>query len=259
MYSSGARSTMIRLERMVGSGSVTVADPSPANTTVRAGWICCALGLLSAWFFPPATLFFLAAFVLSLVAMSTRQLRQGAILLVTSSLGAVGCLLVFSVLVAGAASGLIDDFRHKVAVLTARQNTVLAQPKPTGRVVLTPTQTNYAVKAAPPAQPYYPPASPPVAVVSVRDPLPVMEGVPNSPVNYQEKDRRIKELKDQGDALDEDVRRIRNNPRSYPSWYSYYSGNGYNGIDQQRLASYLKILDERRNDLRRKKWRLEGR
>ncbi len=109
----------------------------------------------------------------------------------------------------------------------------------------------------------------PAGTVTVRDPSQnvsacssgsvTVEGtVGSSPaIDYQAKDRRIKELKDRMDALDEDIRRIRTNPKNSGCWWHYYGS--YNGLDQQKLDAYLKQLDDQRNELRREKWRLEGR
>ena len=78
-----------------------------------------------------------------------------------------------------------------------------------------------------------------------------------APVDYTAKTRQIEDLKTQINALDEEVRVIRTNPKDNRYWW-HYPGRS-NGIDQQALDGYLKQLDKQRNDLRREKWALEGR
>ena len=97
------------------------------------------------------------------------------------------------------------------------------------------------------ARPLPPVATAPPPAVEVRAPG----------MSAEDKDRRVEELKRQIDALDEKLRRIRVNPRGSPDWW-HYSGRD-NGINQQALDDYQKQLDRERNDLRREKWRLEGR
>ena len=75
--------------------------------------------------------------------------------------------------------------------------------------------------------------------------------------DYAARDRQIQSLKTQVDALDEQIRCIRTNPKDNRYWW-HYSGSS-NGIDQQKLDAYLNQLDVQRNELRRQKWQLEGR
>ena len=96
------------------------------------------------------------------------------------------------------------------------------------------------------------PAPPPTAAVQ-----PAYQPAPVATPDYAARDRQIQGLKTQIDALDEQVRCIRTNPRDNRYWYYYYGRS--NGIDQQALDAYLNNLDKQRNDLRRQKWQLEGR
>ena len=84
------------------------------------------------------------------------------------------------------------------------------------------------------------------------------ESVGGSPLDYQAKDQRIKELKEHIDALDEDVRRIRTNPEGQSILVALRERVTMESINKA-LDNYLKQLDQQRNDLRREKWRLEGR
>ena len=79
-----------------------------------------------------------------------------------------------------------------------------------------------------------------------------------SGTSYQEKDHRIQDLKTRMDALDDDIRLIQTNPQDSRYWWHYAGrGNGY--VNLEKRDAYLKQLDQQRNDLRREKWRLEGR
>ncbi len=79
-----------------------------------------------------------------------------------------------------------------------------------------------------------------------------------TPVDYAARDRQIADLKSRMEALDEQVRRVREHPADYRS-YGNYASSGYHGVDQAKLDAYLKELDRQRDDLRRQKWALEGR
>ena len=80
---------------------------------------------------------------------------------------------------------------------------------------------------------------------------------PAATPDYAARDRQIQGLKTQINALDEQVRCIRTNPKDHRYWW-HYSGH-FDGLDQQKLDAYLNDLDKQRNDLRRQKWQLEGR
>ncbi len=353
MYISGAQATMARLERLsaprapaaapqnwpgdsrVAVGSRQFGQPvfqtpvaRPANSTVVAGWICCGLGLACAWFLPPAQVFFVVAFILSIIAMSTHQVRPGTMLMITTSLSAAGCGLVFFHLVMANTLNLLNHTNAQVRAITQgvlatspavgipAQLTINPNPyHPPAMVAGNPLTLNdvavmlrtgfnddEVIADAQPKQwvesldgsqinylrslgagdklinflrrrptfiaPVRRPAPMPVLVNAVNPSLPAPAVYPRGPVaqegviggnpmDYQAKDQRIKELKDHIDALDEEVRRIRTNPKDSRYWW-HYAGR-FNGIDQQAFDNYLKQLDQQRNDLRREKWRLEGR
>ena len=99
----------------------TAAAPdtrTPATSAVLAGWICVGIGLLTAWLFPLAHVFFSIAIVLSVVAMATHQVRSGFLLLAGSLAGIVGCALVFLCGVAAVVAGAFHAARQP-AELTA--------------------------------------------------------------------------------------------------------------------------------------------
>ena len=65
-------------------------------------------------------------------------------------------------------------------------------------------------------------------------------------------------LKKRIDALDEQIRRIRTDPKGTLGSSHRYQGND-NGINQPAVMNYLDQLDKERDELRRQKWQLEGR
>ena len=110
----------------------------PATSAVLAGWICVGVGLLTAWFFPLAHVFFSIAIVLSVVAMATHQVRAGFLLLA----GVVGCALVFLCGVAAIAAGAFHTAATKqpldpAAATSAStvHRTILREPVAQERVV----------------------------------------------------------------------------------------------------------------------------
>ena len=109
-------------------------------------------------------------------------------------------------------------------------------------VPVTPASTSRAAALSATSNPVYAPAQVPSSIA----------------VDYAARDRRIESLKQQIDALDDQVRMIRNNPRGCPYWYHYY-GSGNGGVNQPALQKYVDQLDQQRNALRREKWQLEGR
>ena len=82
-----------RLQRLASDPPVTPVRPS--NSAVQAGWICIALGLLVAWWFPLGHVFFSVAMIMAVIAMSTHQVKSGFMLLASASGGIVCCWLIF--------------------------------------------------------------------------------------------------------------------------------------------------------------------
>jgi hypothetical protein len=55
------------------------AQPAPKKSSaVKAGWICLILGFLTFWIFGFGFVFFVATFVLAIVAMSTNRLDRAS-------------------------------------------------------------------------------------------------------------------------------------------------------------------------------------
>lgn len=293
MYTPGARSTLTRLEHLVGSArTIEVPAERPSNSTVKAGWICCGLGVLCAWLLPVVHLFFVVAFILAIIAMSTHQVRQGTILLVTTVVCATLTILAWLGLVAAVGVSLFDRVRHSVerpvpytsqaiqpdpATSQSGSRMIISAPAVpvatlsipgSARPVITMDElsmllrTGYGddeVIAATQSRQLAEPLNGAQAnalrllgasekliinlrarpidystrrVVPTFTPIPVVAAVPyvapaptrqntsavatgSVATNYQEKDRRIQDLKTRMEALDDDVRRIRTNPQDY--------------------------------------------
>ncbi|MBV9656602.1 MAG: hypothetical protein JO295_00700 [Verrucomicrobia bacterium] len=99
-------------------------------------------------------------------------------------------------------------------------------------------------------------------------PMPLPLPPPASPLptpDFAARDRRIAELKEEAEALDNFIRQIRNNPyvshSAEPGHYGYYAWQFVRGsfLLQEKFDPYMKRLDKRRDELRREKWQLEGR
>ena len=92
-----------------------------------------------------------------------------------------------------------------------------------------------------------------------------LAAIPQPTPDYEARDRRIIELKQEASTLDDFARNVRANPGvshwAEPGHYRYeawrYQRNGW--TDSESLNKYLKWLDQRRDEVRREKWRLEGR
>lgn len=73
----------------------------PVSSALKAGWICCGLGLAVSWFFPFGNVFFSIAFITAVVAMCTHQVNRGLILLLSTFCATALCAFVFFALVVG--------------------------------------------------------------------------------------------------------------------------------------------------------------
>ena len=65
------------------------------TSAVLAGWVCVSLGLVMAWFFPLAHLFFSLGLIMAVIAMATHQVRAGLLLLAGTLAASALCALVF--------------------------------------------------------------------------------------------------------------------------------------------------------------------
>jgi hypothetical protein len=94
---------------------------SAKSSSVKAGWICLALGYLTFWVFGFGFLFFSVTIILSVVAMCTNQVKQGVILLV-SSIASIGiCMLIFFLIIVGTVGAAFEkaaeDNKHQPPAL----------------------------------------------------------------------------------------------------------------------------------------------
>jgi len=94
--------------------SATPEAPNPAagrSSAVKAGWICLALGFLTFWIFGFGFIFFLATFILAIVAMSTQRVGQGIALLISSIGASVICAIICLVLLTNAFTAALKKER----------------------------------------------------------------------------------------------------------------------------------------------------
>ena len=114
------------LDTAAASGAAAVRRP--ATSAVLAGWICVGIGLLTAWFFPLAHVFFSIAIILSIVAMATHQVRSGLALLA----GALASIGVCVILFIGGVAMIVAGALH-AAPQPRPERTSFSRPVPTSR------------------------------------------------------------------------------------------------------------------------------
>ena len=162
------------------------------------------------------------------------------------------------------------------AEMPRQQNAMAAPtlPPPTARpLAIASTRTSFPVDVAqstgptqvtsssmpPPAPLHYDPHSTPFVAPNYSPP-----SAPATP-DYAARDRRIAELKRESDALDDLARNVRANSgvshftgTQFPDYWAWrHQHHGW--TNSESLNQYLKALDQYRNEVRREKWRLEGR
>jgi energy-coupling factor transporter transmembrane protein EcfT len=94
------------------SVTVQVAKPAPPKSSaVKAGWICLVLGFLTFWIFGFGFVFFIATFVLAILAMSSNRVGQGIALLVCSVASGVICAIISLVLLTNAFTAAVKKER----------------------------------------------------------------------------------------------------------------------------------------------------
>jgi DNA uptake protein ComE-like DNA-binding protein len=103
-------------------GTPQVAKPAPAKSSaVKAGWVCLILGFLTFWIFGFGFIFFIATFILAIVAMSTNRLGQGLALLVSSVGSSTLCVMISLALLSNAfTSALKKERAARLAHATPR-------------------------------------------------------------------------------------------------------------------------------------------
>jgi DNA uptake protein ComE-like DNA-binding protein len=85
--------------------------PSAKSSAVKAGWICLILGFLTFWIFGFGFIFFVATFVLAIVAMSTNRVGQGIVLLVSSVGSSIVCVVISLALLSSAFTAALKKER----------------------------------------------------------------------------------------------------------------------------------------------------
>ncbi len=149
--------------------------PPAKKTALRLGWICFTLGLLAAWFFPPAYFLFTVAIVTSIVAMCTSRVTPGLILLLSSFLGLAASLVLSFSLSVGLFAPVAGPPPVQVQAATPRSTPPPASPPP--RLAAQPTAPPATPLPSPSVAPaphvrtavpiYVPVATPPKAITSV--------------------------------------------------------------------------------------------
>ncbi len=98
---------------------ITEERREPSTSAITAGWICAGCGWLTAWFFPPAHVFFSVAIVLSVVALATHQVRAGLLLLAGSLAGIGVCASLFVVGVTAMVAGAFQAAASRPEIRSA--------------------------------------------------------------------------------------------------------------------------------------------
>jgi len=94
--------------------TLQAAKPVPAKSSaVKAGWICLILGFLTFWIFGLGFVFFVATFILAIVAMSTNRLGQGIALLVSSVGSSILCVIISLALLSSAFTAALKKERAR--------------------------------------------------------------------------------------------------------------------------------------------------
>jgi hypothetical protein len=96
------------------------------TSALKAGWICCGIGIAIAWFFPPAHFFYSVAVILAIVAMCAHEVKRGLTLLLTCLAAAgLSTFIFFSMLataVAVAAAPALEKAEQQRQEMQARMN-----------------------------------------------------------------------------------------------------------------------------------------
>ena len=93
-------------------GRLEVPNRAAAKSSaVKAGWICLILGFLTFWIFGFGFIFFVATFILAIVAMSSNWVGQGIALLVSSVGSSIICAIISLVLLTNAFTAALNKER----------------------------------------------------------------------------------------------------------------------------------------------------
>jgi len=95
-------------------GKRQVAESVTAKSSaVRAGWICLILGFLTFWIFGLGFIFFVATFILAIVAMCTNRVGQGVVLLGSSVGSSIVCGIISLALLSSAFTAALKKERAR--------------------------------------------------------------------------------------------------------------------------------------------------
>jgi len=95
-------------------GQLEIPNRAAAKSSaVKAGWICLILGFLTFWIFGFGFIFFIATFVLAIVAMSSNRVGQGIALLVASVGSGVICAIMSLAILTNAFTAAMNKERAK--------------------------------------------------------------------------------------------------------------------------------------------------
>lgn len=179
------------------------------TSALKAGWICFGIGAAAAWIFPPAYLFYSVALILAVVAMCTRQVNRGLILLLSSFVGMGASALMFFLL----AGGL---FVHAVAPAVAQANRDLEESRAIQQKALNDlhqAQRNLSKSLGQTMQP--PPVSRPFTPVARQSPPPVVKPGSFENMNQRELFLEIARLENQQRELRKQGRDLPQVTRDY--------------------------------------------
>jgi len=106
------------------SGTLEGRNRAAGNSSaVKAGWICLILGFLTFWIFGFGFIFFIATFILAIVAMSTHSVGQGIALLVSPVGSSIICVIISVVALSNVFTAALQKER---AMRTGQRATPLA-------------------------------------------------------------------------------------------------------------------------------------
>ncbi|HTL79222.1 MAG TPA: helix-hairpin-helix domain-containing protein [Candidatus Babeliales bacterium] len=95
-------------------GQLEVPNRAAAKSSaVKAGWICLILGFLTFWIFGFGFIFFIATFVLAIVAMCSNRVSQGIALLISSVGSGVICAIISLALLTNVFTAALKKERAK--------------------------------------------------------------------------------------------------------------------------------------------------
>src|SRR5262249_49702858 len=95
------------------SGTPEVPAVVRKSSAVKAGWICLIFGFLTFWIFGFGFIFFIATFILAIVAMSSNRVGQGIALLVSSVGSGFICAFLSLALLTNAFTAALNKERAK--------------------------------------------------------------------------------------------------------------------------------------------------